>query len=288
MASRTLSLAILVLVFAATASAVPARLAHVEVELISETTSLARGGPPSRVALRLRPDPGWHVYWINPGDSGLATSLRWSLPEGVEAGPIEWPRPHAHAFGELTNYGYAEEVLHLVPISVAADWPAGKPVRLEAEAKWLVCEEVCIPGKADLALELPVAASPKPDPQRAAAFATARAELPREAPPGWRARFAVADGVLSLAVEGAPRGADRVELFPEANDLVDHAAPQRVEEGADGLLRISQELSSYFVSPPAEVRGVLVLYEGRVARAFHLRALPGKVAVVPPRPHRQP
>lgn len=187
MTPRYLSLALLTLGLAPVASAVPARLAHVEVELISETTSLARGGPPSRVALRLRPDPGWHVYWINPGDSGLATSLRWSLPDSVEAFPIEWPRPHAHAFGELTNYGYAEEVLHLVPISVAADWPAGKPVRLEAEAKWLVCEEVCIPGKADLALELPVAASPKPDPQRAAAFARARAELPREAPPAFSA-----------------------------------------------------------------------------------------------------
>lgn len=286
MVLRYLVPALVCLGLAPSGLAVPARQAHVEVELLAETTSLARGGSPSRVALRLKPDPGWHVYWINPGDSGLATTLRWTLPEGVEAGPIEWPRPHAQAYGELTNYGYSGDVLHLVPITVAAAWPEGKPVPLRAEARWLVCEEVCIPGKADLALDLPVSDRPQPDPKQAAAFARARAELPRAAPAAWRPRFAVAGGDLSLAIEGAPRGADRVELFPEANDLVSHAAPQRVEQGADGVLRISQALSSYFVTPPAEVRGVLVFHQGGEAKAFEIRALPGTVAAVAPRPDR--
>src|SRR5206468_2097081 len=75
---------------APTASAIAVKTAHVEAELVAAKTALVPGEP-TTVALRLVLEKGWHTYWRNPGDSGLPTTLAWTLPPGVEAGPIEWP-----------------------------------------------------------------------------------------------------------------------------------------------------------------------------------------------------
>ena len=95
------------------AQAAPAQTPHVEAELIAENTSLQAGADHQWLALRLKPESGWHVYWRNPGDSGIPTSLSWNLPAGVTAGDILWPYPHRESLGTLTNYGYADETLHL-------------------------------------------------------------------------------------------------------------------------------------------------------------------------------
>ena len=87
------------------AEPVPAE--HVAVELIAERTALVPGGT-AWLGLRLRHDPHWHTYWINPGDSGLETRLKWTLPPGFQAGAIAWPAPRRLAAGELTNFGYVD------------------------------------------------------------------------------------------------------------------------------------------------------------------------------------
>ena len=103
---------------AATALAAPVRTEHVEAELVAAKTALVPGQPLT-VALRLAIDKGWHTYWQNPGDSGLPTTLEWKLPAGVKAGPIEWPAPQLLPAGPLLNYGYENEVLHLVDLKAA-------------------------------------------------------------------------------------------------------------------------------------------------------------------------
>jgi len=275
---RRLVAACLLALGPAVALAAPVRADHVEADLIAENQGLVAGAT-NWVALRLEPEAGWHVYWLNPGDSGIPTSLKWSLPEGITAGAIQWPYPHAHNLGDLTNYGYGEETLHLVPLTLDKEWKAGKTATLKTEAKWLVCKDVCIPGKAELSLELPVVAQAQPEVAWTSAFAKARAELPQPAP-GWTAHFAVADGSVTLGIQGAPLQADKVEFFPEPNDLVNHAAPQRIEADPASGLRLSQGLSSYFVEAPKELLGVLVLHEGGKARAFQVKATPGAVTAV--------
>ncbi len=261
----------------AAAAAAPVQIDHVEVELIAERDALTAGND-NWVALRMRPDAGWHVYWRNPGDSGIATKLEWQLPAGVVAGQIHWPYPHRHSLGDLTNYGYGEETLHLVPLQVSPGTTG--TVQLKAQAKWLVCKDVCIPGTADLNLQLPVAASAKADPDWAPSFATARSELPIPAR-DWEARFQITDDQLSLALAAAALSkADAVEFYPYANDLVSHAAPQRIEHESADRLRMSQMLSAYFVDTPQQVDGVVVLRQGRSAMAWEIHAQPGTVAAV--------
>lgn len=245
--------------------------AHAKAELIAENAALGPGE--NWVALRLVPDPGWHVYWINPGDSGQTTEIDWSLPPGLSAGKIVWPAPHAFKIGSLTNYGYGEAVLHLVPIQVAPAAAGGGPFKIAAEARWLVCSEACVRGSAKLSLELPYAAKPVPDASGKIAFARARATLPRQAPT-IKATFAAAGETLKLDITGAP-GADDGQFFPEANDLVDHSAPQSLVQD-DGTWHLEQKLSPYFSAPPAKVSGVLVLHRGPRTEAWQIEATPSK------------
>jgi thiol:disulfide interchange protein len=125
---------------------------HVTAELIPERTTV-EAGKPFDIILHLHSDPGWHTYWINPGDAGLATTIAWTLPPGFTAGPIQWPTPEKHNMGPLITYGYAGDAYLLTTITPPkSDLPQHFDVK--AKASWLVCEEECIPGKADLTVTL--------------------------------------------------------------------------------------------------------------------------------------
>jgi thiol:disulfide interchange protein/DsbC/DsbD-like thiol-disulfide interchange protein len=266
--------------FSFLARAEPVQTDYVEAELVAENQTFKPGDFDNWVALRLRPEPGWHVYWRNQGDSGIPTRIDWRLPPQLSAGPIQWPYPHRESLGELTNYGYAEETLHLVPVRVDA---GVERARLQGKASWLVCKDICIPGEAELALDVAVAdGTPQPDPAWRGAFDKARAALPR-ATPDWQARFAIVEGTFSLAVEGAQfEQQAQVEFFPYANDLLMHAAEPRVQIDPVNGLRLSQPLSAYFVAVPEAVDGVLVVKDARNGtRAFEIQARAGEVVAVP-------
>jgi thiol:disulfide interchange protein len=265
------------------ASADEVRAAHVAVELVAENQSLVAGSE-NWLGLRIAPEAGWHVYWRNPGDSGLPTTLDWNLPAGVTAGPLQWPYPHREVLGDLVNYGYDRQTLLPVALHLPADWPAGQPLTARAKARWLVCKDVCIPGSAELSLTLPVlpaGAEPQADPRTQPAFAQARAELPQPPPANWQMRFAVHRGDFTLGVSGAQLSGEEFEFFPYASDLVQHSAPQRVHNDPAGELRITQQLNEAFVKAPAQVDGVLVVHNGEAAKAWEIHAQPGAVAPVP-------
>ncbi len=282
------ALGLLLAALAVPAHAGAVKTEHVEAELIAENLSLNAAGD-NWLALRIAPEDGWHVYWRNPGDSGLATTLAWTLPAGISAGALQWPYPHRSALGDIVNYGYGSETLLLVPLTVPADWSGGPAVNLLAKAKWLVCKDICIPGSADLSLQLPLAAAGAPaqaDPHWRDAFNTARAELPQPAPANWKVEYAVrggaGEGDFSLAVKGAQFSAGgAIEFFPYASDLLKHSAPQRLANNAERGLRISQKLGDYFVKAPAQVDGVLVVHDGDAVKAWEIHAQPGAVEAVP-------
>ena len=155
------------------------RTDNVVARIVTESTH-ATPGTEFNVGLHLDIRDGWHTYWVNPGESGEATRIDWVLPEGISAGDILWPAPERVPAGPLVNYGYHGEVLHIVPLAIPADWPVDRPLRLEAAARWLVCEETCIPEEGRFVLEVPVGpATWGPD---SALFAAARETIPVESP----------------------------------------------------------------------------------------------------------
>jgi len=129
--------------------------AQIRAELLAHAPQGVGPGKPLWLGLQLRHASGWHTYWKNPGDSGLATELNWTLPAGWQAGPIQWPLPQRVQIGNLANYGYENEVLLPVTVTVPQPLPAGTDVDVRLHASWLVCREECIPQEGDFVLRLP-------------------------------------------------------------------------------------------------------------------------------------
>ena len=130
---------------------------RVTVELVSEGDAVAPGKT-FWIGLRQTIAPGWHTYWINPGDSGEPPQIDWALPAGFSAGDIAWPHPERIRVGPAMSYGYSNEVVLPIPVTAPADLVPGARVTLSGRASWLVCEKECIPEEAPVSLTLAVAA----------------------------------------------------------------------------------------------------------------------------------
>ena len=133
----------------------------VRAELLADTTAIVPGKS-FTVGLLLRMAPGWHTYWKFSGDAGLPTEMKWKLPPGWKVGDIQWPIPLKTIDpGDIRTYGYENEVLLMQEITPPSKIDTS-PVKLSADANWLTCEKICIPGSATLQLDLPVASTSQP------------------------------------------------------------------------------------------------------------------------------
>ncbi|MFT3808008.1 protein-disulfide reductase DsbD domain-containing protein [Arenimonas sp.] len=263
----------------------PVQTDHLRSRLVAET-STAVPGSRLTLGLLLEHDPHWHTYWRNPGDSGLPTRLDLTLPPGVVAAPIAWPHPERFEISGIVNFGYSGRHLLPVIIAIPADYAAlTLPVRVKA--RWLICEENCIPGKAEYALDLPVRRTAEPDRQWQGDFATARRDQPSESP----AVLTIAeDGdAMLLTLSGLDAAAMPVawQWFPETPELVANGAHPQWRRTAD-TWQARWSKSEYFTTLPAEVAMVAVEDEG-VARRFVARlAAPAAHAAALPAPTTTP
>jgi thiol:disulfide interchange protein len=258
-----IALALAVVLWQGAARAAPPMSELVRAELVAEPAAIAPGEP-FWVGVRLRIKERWHVYWRNPGDSGEAVAITWTLPPGFAADPIVWPTPSRIPIAHLVNFGYERETVLLTRILPPAAIAAGTPLGLEAHVTWLVCEKECIPGETRLSLALPVAGagtSPGLDPRTRALFDAARASLPQPSP--WPARMQVGPEWLELNVGASGLRQETIRsafFFPHAETLVQHAAPQQMQVTGEGLtLRLQR--SALSTAPPTDAGGVLVIEE---------------------------
>ncbi|MGE5616649.1 MAG: protein-disulfide reductase DsbD domain-containing protein, partial [Bacillota bacterium] len=230
---------------------------HVEAQLISERAGL-QPGKPATIGVQLRLTPQWHTYWKNPGDSGLPTRIKWTLPQGWTAGDIQWPYPKPLPIGPLMNFGYEDEVVLLTDITPAANAPAG-PVDIKAHVDWLVCKDICIPEQGDLDLTLPVAAKEAPvDARGKANIDNARSLLPVVAP-GWKFESALSGKslVVRLAAPGGATPPAKAQFFPEQEGLIEPAAPQKLTREGNAI-RIEMKLADPVPAGVKSVNGVAV------------------------------
>lgn len=125
-------------------------------ELLADVDSIQPGAS-FRLGIRIQMKPGWHVYWRNPGDAGMATDVRFDLPEGFQVGPVQWPAPlRFQQPGGIDGFGYESEVILTARVTAPRKFDPGSAVPLRASVDWLACKELCIPGEADVSLSLPV------------------------------------------------------------------------------------------------------------------------------------
>jgi thiol:disulfide interchange protein/DsbC/DsbD-like thiol-disulfide interchange protein len=177
--------------------------------LLADTAAIAPGKP-FTVGVRFKLAKGWHLYWQFPGESGAAPSVAWQLPPGFQAGPIQWPLPHALVTsGVIFTNVYENELVLPVEIRPPAELPPGK-VALTARIKWFVCSDTCLPGNATLTLELP---SGPVTPDNQELFATWKAKLPQDPPAPFTVEWTRAPKELQIRVQGIP-DKETLEIFP--------------------------------------------------------------------------
>jgi thiol:disulfide interchange protein DsbD len=227
---------------------------QVRAELLAHAPEGVTPGKLLWLGLAIQHQPHWHSYWKNPGDSGLPTSLQWTLPPGFEAGAIEWPTPRPLPIGPLMNYGYEGALLLPVAVTVPAGF-AGDNLTVALHAEWLVCKDVCIPESGDFKLNLPARAATA---GQAVRFAAARAALPQTLP-GVAAQVAIERDALQVAVSGLPaawRG-QPLAFLPETGGVLDNAAPARGDWN-DGVWRARLPLDPQRSASPERLAAVLI------------------------------
>ena len=211
----------------------PTAHAQVKASLVAAEISL-QPGRAFTVALRLEHEPHWHTYWINAG-TGYPTSLEWQLPPGWTAGPIEWPTPHLvrDTAGNIAGNGYENDTLLPVTITPPADLTPGETITLRATAEWLMCKDVCKPGKADVSLTLPVSTDqPKPNESTRAAFAA----IPSPAPADDLTFTATRSGKTITFTVAGPRAAQLAKPHVFTSDaFVQYDQPQTAKSAANQL-----------------------------------------------------
>ncbi len=217
-------------IWSAAAPAAVVTTPQVRAELVAHAPDGVAAGKPLWLGLKIEHQPHWHTYWKNPGDSGLPTTLQWTLPPGVSAGDIQWPTPGRLPLGPLMNYGY--EGTLLLPVSLTV--PVGfqeNTLQVKLRADWLVCKDVCIPEGGDFTLQLPAQAATG---GHAALFASARAALPQPVA-GAKASAAVVGQELLVQVSGLPAAWQDKALgfLPETTGVINNAA-QAQARWADG------------------------------------------------------
>lgn len=229
---------------------------HIRVSLLSNVDTV-RPGSVITVGLHLDPDQDWHVYWRNPGDSGMPPKILWGLPKGVSASGIFWPYPEKIPVEHLVNYGYHEDVVLPVELSIAPDF-SGESLQITAASSWLVCQDTCVPGKADLTLSLPIGdAAPARESDTIEKF---KNKHPPELP--------LMDGSMKLhgdkvTIELYSTGrtfkdAKKVEFFAVNENLIEYSQASDIRWN-NNFISISQVRSASFESIPEVTEGVLVV-----------------------------
>ena len=238
----------------------PVKAQHLTAELVALGPAIAPGGT-QEVGLILTMDEHWHVYWINAGDSGEPPHIAWGLPDGISAGPMQFPIPERLPLGPFMDFGYEDEVAFPVTLSAASTMPAG-PVHLDAQITWLVCAQVCIPGKAHLGLDLmvqPGAPQVAQEPQ-VGALGEAMTLIPKPLPAGMRfsARGDQQQFELTLVDGNREKDAEFYPFDKDPTDLIANAADQNTEPQRDGI-RLYVKRSPDLAALPAVLHGVFKL-----------------------------
>jgi DsbC/DsbD-like thiol-disulfide interchange protein len=250
-------LLLLILTLPSGASASVASMPHGTVDLIAESQWIAPGNE-IYIGLHFQLEKGWHIYWVNPGDSGQPPRVEWHTPAGLSAGELEWPAPRRLGTSTIVDFGYDNAVTLLVALRAASTLPANQAAQIGAELKVLVCREICIPGKAKVSLTLPIKSMPpERDVRTSELFTAARESLPQRAPANWEFHVGSSKDSFLLTAKSDQR-VTQATFFPLEESQVDNSAPQKIVPLATGF-QLTLRKSDQLLKPIKRLKGVLEL-----------------------------
>ncbi len=204
---------------------------HAHVELwLGQARGAEQGERVIPAVVSMAYEKGWHGYWINPGEGGVSTTMRWQLPAGVEVSDLMFPVPHRAMTGGLACYGYEGSVKIAFEIRVTPGVAADATIA--GELRWLACDEKsCVPGKVSMSASLAEAGKHA---SREEAIAAAHAAVPRPAPE-LRLEVSEKGNEVLLTIEGGHElSLQDTEFFPATEQVLDPKQPLRWSKTASG------------------------------------------------------
>lgn len=233
---------------------------HIKVRMLTDVDALGSGSV-FYAGFEFVPDEHWHVYWRNPGDSGMPISIDWDLPEGMESIKIVWPIPKKIPFGPLTNFGYEGQLV--LPVQLKSSRVAAENVQLKARVNWLVCKDSCIPGSASFSLAL---AQGKLK-QDIASQKLLQPFLSQEAAslPLISGSLVEQEHELTLELYAAKaifKEAKNIQFFPINESLFESGAETKIR-WKNNVITLTQKKSESFYKIPKIVQGLLVVDENK-------------------------
>lgn len=253
--NRTFGAVLVVLCALSAAVSQSSRPQHARLSLILDRTALVPAES-DWIGLRFELDPGWHIYWTNPGDSGEPPKIEWHLPAGIQAGDLQFPAPQRIPDHSLMDYGYQGSVVLLSKLTVPAG-ATSKQAEIGADVKYLVCREVCMPGKDHLSLTVPVGNSAKAAPQ-ASKIQAAESRLPRPLPRGVRASAtSTKDDLVVIVADKSPGFGTATDFIPADEQVIENIAKPAIDIGKDEVV-IRLKKSEQLNHPISQVRGLLI------------------------------
>lgn len=231
---------------------------HVTIRLVPELAAVAAN---SRIGLAIdfEIDPGWHIYFAHPGQSGIATRIRWQLPSAVTVDSLRWPVPSREVTEGLVTHVYRGHAVLFTTLHIGA---TQGPLHLRASVTFGACETQCVQGKAEVSLDLPVGvASQNPEWQR---FLPLYTELPA-AVTGLSAHATISSGILLLRLSPAravPPSAGPLTFFPLDTAVLDTCVVAPIARSDDGYT-ISLGKPN---GTPKRLRGIVTGWAGRALR----------------------
>lgn len=253
---------------------------HAKVTVVFER-SAATPGDNFLGALKFELAEGWHIYWRNPGDSGLPPEAMWTETPGVTFGEFRFPVPHAIPLATLMNYGYEDEVVLLFPIQIAGDAKTGAEVPIAGRIDYLICADICIPESVSLSTALKIASSPEADATGGAIIAETLPHIP-VAMTGKATVERTAKGFRISAVDtgvaGAVPDAKEIRFFPDGPEVA-HPAKQTVKTGPEGV-SIEIVASDFAKEGDQNINGIIAITDDKgFARGWEVQAAPGPLPV---------
>jgi thiol:disulfide interchange protein len=237
----------------------PVKGTHLTAELVTLAPQIASGGQ-LQIGLSLTLEEHWHVYWINAGDVGEAPTIKWTLPPGLTAAPMQYPIPQRLPLGPLMDFGYEDSVTFPITLTAAPTMKPGK-IHLDAHVGWIVCSSQCVPGKAHLGIDLNVVSGPQPAPPLVGALGSTISVLPKPLPSTMSASAVADSKQIVFTLKTGSQSADP-EFYPFDQDVINNAADQGVEKLPDGIrFRIPRatDVSKHVEKLPTELHALLKL-----------------------------
>jgi len=247
---------------------------HTQVRLLLSAET-ARPGDTIYAGVDMKMEAGWHTYWKNAGDAGSPTKIEWTLPPGVTAGEIQWPLPKKLPPAEVTTYGYEDEVVLIVPLTLGTNLAPGE-VNLSAKVSWLECKDVCIPANQIVEAKLNAGNETKPSAD-SATIDSWKSKLPQANNPyPFKAQWEkpADDTTRPLLIGYGPMEAaknikyDSVDFFPAASDDFEVQSATEVISEMSSDIHLRKLVKKFSGDWPKEISGTIVIESGQQRNGY--------------------